>query len=148
MTTLVICRGLPASGKTTWARAWVAEDREHRARVNQDDLRMMTDEGVYVPGVTEPRITVIRDAAIIALLQRGISVVSDDTNLHPSDLTELQATGYAENAHVWVQDFTGVPLEECLRRNATRVKHPAVPDEAILRMHERYVAAASEREET
>ena len=41
MTALVITRGLPGSGKTTYARAWVAEDREHRARVNRDDIRQM-----------------------------------------------------------------------------------------------------------
>lgn len=39
MTELRITRGYPSSGKTTYARNWVAEDPEHRVRVNRDDLR-------------------------------------------------------------------------------------------------------------
>ena len=31
--TVVITRGLPASGKTTFARQWVSEDKENRVRV-------------------------------------------------------------------------------------------------------------------
>lgn len=33
--------GLPASGKSTWAKQWVLEDPEHRVRINQDDIRLM-----------------------------------------------------------------------------------------------------------
>jgi predicted kinase len=33
MPKLVITRGLPGSGKTTHAVAWVAEDPAHRARI-------------------------------------------------------------------------------------------------------------------
>ena len=39
MITLLLTRGLPASGKTTFARAWVAESPTDRARINRDDLR-------------------------------------------------------------------------------------------------------------
>ena len=56
MTNLIITRGLPGCGKTTYARAWVAEDREHRARVNRDDIRAMLEDGQFVKGVTAPRV--------------------------------------------------------------------------------------------
>jgi hypothetical protein len=42
---LVITRGLPGCGKTTRARAWVAEDPSRRVRVNRDDLRTMLSGG-------------------------------------------------------------------------------------------------------
>ena len=35
---LILCRGIQGSGKSTWAKAWVAEDPEHRIRINNDDL--------------------------------------------------------------------------------------------------------------
>lgn len=41
MSKLIITRGLPASGKSTWAKQWVLEDPEHRVRINQDDIRLM-----------------------------------------------------------------------------------------------------------
>lgn len=34
MSKLIICRGIPASGKTFWAKKWVLEDSEHRVRIN------------------------------------------------------------------------------------------------------------------
>ena len=41
MKRLIICRGLPASGKTTWAKEWAMGDPYHRVRINQDDIRLM-----------------------------------------------------------------------------------------------------------
>lgn len=50
MAKLIITRDLPASGKTTWARSWVAEDPIHRTRVNRDDIRAMFG----VPAIGKP----------------------------------------------------------------------------------------------
>ena len=38
---IILARGIPGSGKSTWARAWVAESPETRIRINYDDLRNM-----------------------------------------------------------------------------------------------------------
>ena len=48
MPTLVITRGLPASGKTTKAREWVAADPVRRARVNRDDVRAQLHDSAHV----------------------------------------------------------------------------------------------------
>lgn len=37
--TLIITRGLPASGKSTFARAWVEEDPGNRVEINRDSTR-------------------------------------------------------------------------------------------------------------
>lgn len=139
MTELIIMRGIPGSGKSTWANAWVAEDREHRARVNRDTLRAMIDGGEYVKGVTEGRILAARDAVIRDLIKRGISVVSDDTNL-PSrtvrDLIKLAVTAKAE----WrIEDLTNVPLDTCLNRNFYRKDKVPVPPEVIRDMYGRFI---------
>lgn len=120
MPTLTITRGLPASGKTTWAKAWVAEDPTGRARVNRDDLRAMLNQSVFVKGVTEDRVLAVRDATISALLRKGVNVVVDDTNLPrrtARDLTRLASKAGAELA---VQDFTDIPVETCIERDAAR----------------------------
>ena len=38
---LILTRGIPGSGKSTWAKAWVAENPERRVRLNWDDMRNM-----------------------------------------------------------------------------------------------------------
>ncbi|MFJ5071267.1 AAA family ATPase [Kitasatospora sp. NPDC088556] len=81
MPTLHFTRGLPASGKTTWARNWAAENRTVRVCVNRDDLGATLDSSEYVKGVTEKRVMAVRDATILKLLGQGYDVVCDDTNL-------------------------------------------------------------------
>lgn len=117
---MLILRGLQASGKTTFARAWVDEDRANRVRVNRDDLRQMVDGGVFVKGVTEGRILAARNALVKQLMMRGLSVVVDDTNLAQRNVRDL-----ARMAHIsawdWdVLDFTDVPLATCIERDQAR----------------------------
>jgi predicted kinase len=140
MTILIITRGLPASGKTTHARQWVAGDRAHRARVNRDDLRTMLDDGQFERGVTEPRILAARDAAILGLLGKGLSVICDDTNLPQRTARDLAALARRAGADFAVYDYTHVPLETCLERNAARADKVPVPEDAIRDMHARYLA--------
>jgi predicted kinase len=126
---LLIMRGLPGSGKTTIARAWVAEQPEGRARVNRDDLRAMLHDSRYIPagrdGVatnpgTEVQVVAVRDAAIIALLRAGVSVVVDETALAAEVVDTLRELAVQYGAVPRVVDLRTVPLEVCLARNAAR----------------------------
>jgi predicted kinase len=138
---LVITRGLPASGKTTWARAWVAED-PWRLRVNRDDLRMMTTGRPVLTGRLEDALTLAQHAAAEALLRAGYDVVVDDTNLR---LRHARAwADLAARAGAWfeVRDFTDVPLEVCLARDAARAAAggPAVGEAVIRDLYARFLA--------
>ena len=143
MTNLIITRGLPGCGKTTYARAWVAEDREHRARVNRDDIRTMLDRGEFVKGVTEPRILAVRDAAILSLLSKGVDTICDDTNLPQRTARDLAKLAKRAGAVLTVTDLTDVPLATCLERNGARSDKQPVPESAITDMHARYLAGRS-----
>jgi predicted kinase len=137
--TLVVTRGLPGSGKTTWAREWVAADHALRSRVNRDDLRAMLQDRYFEKGVTEGRVIAVRDRAIQALLMAGISVVSDDTNLIQRGVRDLAAIAHSAKAVIKFQDFTHVPLETCLERNLHREDKLPVPASVIQDMHGRYL---------
>lgn len=139
MSTLTITRGLPGSGKTTHARAWVAGDREHRARVNRDDIRQMLDHGEFVKGVTEPRILAARDALILGLLGRGLDVICDDTNLPQRTARDLARLAKRAKATFSVCDYTNVPLETCITRDAARADKTPVGEAVIRDMHLRYL---------
>lgn len=144
MTTLKITRGLPGCGKTTFARNWVSLDREHRARVNRDDLRTMVDDGAWVKGVTEPRILAARDGAILALLRKGVDVINDDTNLPQRTVRDLAKLAKRAGAKFEVIDMTDVPLETCIERDSYRAKalgdeKNPVGEEVIRDMHRRFL---------
>jgi len=143
MATLVITRGLPGCGKTTFARAWVAEDREHRARVNRDDVRMMLDHGEFVKGVTEPRVIAARDAAILALLRKDVSVICDDTNLPQRVARDLARLASRAGATFDVVDMTGIPWKECITRDAARTDKKPVGGPVIVDMRTRYLDGRS-----
>lgn len=137
MPTLHVTRGLPGSGKTYWAGAWTAEDPEHRVRVNRDDLRVMLDDGRFIPGVTEQRVIAARDASILALLGKGVDVVCDDTNLRQRVMRDLAKLAQRAGAELEVHDFTDVPLDLCIDRDAKRDQ--PVGETVIRGMHTRFL---------
>lgn len=141
MTELLIYRGLPGSGKTTSAQRWVLGDAKNRARVNRDSLRAMLHGG-YVDGPTEYRaVSTARDALIEALLRKGISVASDDTNLPPKVAKQLAFIGRRAGAEIRVVDCTDVSLALCIARDLDR-EH-SVGEDVIRGMHTRYLAGKS-----
>lgn len=138
MTKLIICRGLPASGKTTKALAWVAADYEHRARLNRDDFRKMLHDSHHTGLHTcERQVTAARDEALKALLRRGVSVISDDTNLPNRTVRELINLAKICEAEVEIWDLTDVDVETCVARDAARER--VVGEEVIRDKYMRYV---------
>jgi predicted kinase len=144
MPILRIIRGLPGSGKTTLARAWVAEDPVRRFRANRDDFRAMGHDSTFVkqdadnPG-TERTIVAARDAAISALLRKGVNVICDDTNLPQRVARDLRRLAVLAGAEFEVWDLTDVPVETCIERDAARVGRAHIGETVIRDMHTRYV---------
>lgn len=135
-TTLTITVGLPGSGKSTWAK------QQPGVRVNRDDLRAMLVAGPWPHGdrAAEDMCTVAQHAQISALLGAGIDVICDDTNLRPDVVRALTDLAERAGAVVRVVDLTGVPVEECIRRDALRPEGERVGADRIQAMWDRYVA--------
>ncbi|WP_067507838.1 AAA family ATPase [Actinoplanes sp. TFC3] len=136
MTRLLITRGLPASGKTTFARKL----QPQVVRVNRDDLRrMLHGERLYTQWA-EGQVTHAQRAAVEALLRAHASVIVDDTNLRAKTVREWAELAAKFGASFEVHDFTDVPVEECIRRDAGRPDGERVGADPIQRMHDRYLA--------
>lgn len=80
MQKVILTKGLPASGKTTWAMDMVTKSSGHFKRVNKDDLRAMMD-GSHWSKDNEKFVLDVRDFIIVRALLDGHSVIVDDTNL-------------------------------------------------------------------
>lgn len=143
MSRLIITRGLPASGKTTAARAWVAEDPATRARVNRDDLRAMLHGGRLGTEAQESQVSIAQQEAVAGFLRAGYDVVCDDTNLHPEHLDVLRNDALHESHDVEVWDFTHVPLDECIARDAQRKGAARVGEDVIRDMWRGHLAPES-----
>ncbi|HCT81571.1 MAG TPA: 5'-hydroxyl kinase, partial [Micromonosporaceae bacterium] len=139
MATLTITRGLPGSGKTTWAKA-----QPRAVRVNRDELRRMLHGGWTGDSWAEKQVTTAQRAAIGALLKSGVNVISDDTNLRPKVVKDLAVLAANCDARVEIVDFTNVSLDTCIQRDAGRQEGERVGEAVIRRMHERYLAGSPE----
>lgn len=138
MPTLHITCGLPGSGKSTMARAWVDEDPEGRFRLNRDDFRLMA-HGRYVSKLTEAMVTTAQHAAARALLAAGIDVICDDTNLKPAARIAFEATAARAGVRLAVWDFTDVPVDVCIARDAQRTGPAHVGEQVIRDMAAQYL---------
>lgn len=128
MQKVLILKGLPASGKSTYARGLVKGliSDENGAlknwkRINKDDLRAMVDDGQWTR-INEKLILKMRDDLITQILVAGGNVVVDDTNLHPRHELEIKklvkdlALG---DVRVEIKNFD-LSLEECIARDLKR----------------------------
>lgn len=120
MPVMVLTRGLPASGKTTIARAWVAEAPATRARLNRDDLRrsLFDGEGV-LPAAQERVVSKVQEKAAAVLLDEGISVVVDDLNLRAEYVASWRRIALAHGAELCVLEVD-TPVDECVARDRDR----------------------------
>ncbi len=140
MPTLTITRGLPGSGKTTWAKERLETDMLRAARVNRDDLRRLLHGGRTGANWAEHQVTIAQHAAVAELLRSGVDVICDDTNLKARVVRGFADVALAASAEFVVKDFTDVPLEVCLERDALRPDGERVGAEVIEGMYRRYLA--------
>lgn len=116
---LILTRGLSGSGKSTWARAWVAEDPDTRGRVNRDDLRFMMFETPNYKWDQEKQVTEAEQNAAVALLKGGRSVVVDATNLRSKYIRNWQKIAYTHGVSFELVDFP-ISLEDAIARDSLR----------------------------
>ena len=135
MLKIIITRGLPASGKTTYARQKLAENPNGIKRINRDDLRAMFDSGEF-SGDREKFVVAAQSALILLALEKGKHIVIDDCNLHPSNQARIEQL-VKGRAEIEIVDFTHVTPEECIERDRKRAHY--VGEKVIRQMHAQFL---------
>ena len=136
MLTVYFTIGLPASGKSTWAKAKVDKSPNGIKRVNKDELRAMLDNSYFSKG-NEKFVLNIQDQIIKASLEVGKHVIVDNTHLAPKHEARIREL-IKGLAVLEIVDFRHVDLETCIKRDLQRFN--SVGEKVIRDMYNQFIA--------
>lgn len=128
-----ILKGLPGSGKTTYAKQLIADDPSW-VRVNKDEIRLVMLPKGWSELAEKKAVIPERNRRILAALKAGNNVIVDDTNIAPKHERDIRAlvTPLVAYGDIEVQ-FFDTPIEECVARDAQRTGSAHVGESVIRR---------------
>jgi predicted kinase len=133
---LLVLQGLPASGKSTYAKTLVlAFDAGYAMRINNDDLATTLFGYAFGGGKNAGQLLgkIRADLVRQAFRNDFKLVIMDNTNLNPKTIKSLRRLAESCGVDFELDDsFLGVPLSVCLERNAKR-ENP-IPEKVIIEM--------------
>lgn len=121
MSIIKILRGLPGSGKSTFAKSWVSMDPEIRVRVNRDAIRWTQGirTGVGTKG-EEELVSEIEESLVVGAIKAGNDVIIDACHLNSHYITKWYKIAKAHGVRdVEVIDFDA-PVETAIERDEVR----------------------------
>lgn len=120
MINIIVTMGIPGSGKSTFAKSWVAEDPNKRMRVNRDSLRVMLTNYHFTKENNDVT-RIVRDDIIRNVVLAGRDLIVDECNVKSVTYKEVCkiVKDLRVDAHVQEKVFY-VPLETAVARNANR----------------------------
>lgn len=120
-----ILSGIPASGKSTWAKNYILNNR-NTVRINRDDLRTTFFSDVFTDGnesfVNKSKLSLIKTS-----LEFGRNIILDDTHCYSDYLIFLinyiRDLSIELNKGIFIEllDFD-VDISICMERNSKRNK--------------------------
>lgn len=136
MRTIYFLMGLPASGKSTYAKQ-LAQDSNNIQRINKDDFRSMLS--VKFSKDNEKHMNNMRLDSIRRSLLTGYDVVIDDTNFEPKNFDDIVNIAMEIGDVEIKKIYFDVDFDVCVSRNETRIGNAKVPIEVIENMATKYV---------
>lgn len=141
MRTLILMRGSPGCGKSTWIREHGLEPYA----LSADAIRIMfaayelSADGK--PCISQRNDKIVWETLFQMLerrMQRGDFTVIDACNSKTSEIKRYKQLAGQYRYRMYCVDMTDIPIDEVLRRNAQRDHSKVVPEECIRRVYSRF----------
>lgn len=130
MKKMMILRGLPASGKSTFARKLLKSEPGKWKRINRDDIRAMCDDSEF-SSKNEEFAREVKTTLIRLAIESGFNVVLDDTHLVASTVAKMHLLAQSIGDVEVIEKCFNTDVETCKKRNESRVGVARVPDSVI-----------------
>lgn len=126
MVTIVFTKGLPASGKSTWAKS------QQAIRISKDDIRDQLHGGVWSKK-NEREVIAEQERLIKYWIPRSNYIIIDDTNFNPNHKKRIAALVSSLGVAFSLEEkIFPTSLQECIARDKKREN--SVGEEVIIRM--------------
>lgn len=134
MQKITLTVGIPACGKSTWAKEEIKKDPEGTTRINRDDLRNMMSN-YHFCDANEKLVTEASDAILRSALRKGRNIILDETNLTSRNYDKICDIVRELNISAMVMEKAFyVDLDEALLRNSKREGTSKIPEDVIHKM--------------
>lgn len=133
MNKIIFLKGLPGSGKSTWAKKHA--ERINAIIVSKDDIRSILHKKWNFR--IEKIVKKIEYTAVSSSLKNGFDVIIDSTNFAPKHEKEFRKLAEEIQVNFEVKYFN-TPLNVCLMRNSKRIRDSKVPENVITTMWSKY----------
>lgn len=143
MRTLLLMRGAPGAGKSTWIKNHNLE----QYTLSPDNLRVLcSSTELQADGsfkITQDRenenqVWKILFNLLEHRMSRGEFTVIDATCSKTRDMQQYKDLATQYRYRMFIVDFSNVPLEVCLKQNLMRPEEKHVPEEAIRNIYARF----------
>ena len=119
MSKIIVLQGVPASGKSTWAKDYI-KSHPDTVIVSRDAIREGT--GTYWNPDHEQYITEMEEYAVLQAWKNHLDVIIDATNLNPKTITKWNELAKSTNSVILFKMFD-ISYEEAIKRDEQRKKN-------------------------
>lgn len=147
MRTLLLMRGAPGAGKSTWIKNHNLQDYT----LCPDELRVLCASKDFQPDGTfkiaqerenEKKVWSLLFDLLEYRMSRGDFTVIDATCSKTKDMQQYRDLAEHYRYRTYIVGFTKVPLETCLQQNKQRPEEKWVPEAAIKNIYARFATQA------
>lgn len=141
MRTLVLLRGAPGCGKSTW----IKDHGLANYAISADELRQMyasprlqPDGSIAISQREDKDVWNTLFAILEHRMQNGDFTIIDACNSKTAEMTRYRDMAHEHRYRIYCVDFTDIPIDEVKRRNHLRAPLKWVPEEYIDRVYSRF----------